>query len=291
MAVHTDTNCVYADVDERYSDYVSSDDNYDEDFKFHNKIDEARIRVRMQHSRRATRICLSVEQQRNMGLEVGVNVTAENPWQHISKNVLIEYLNPDDVGRLNENISSFADDDIVLIGYASALSDDNDVFVLFDSASAAQDASVYIEQLEAYERHKTHQSQNKQPRPWRSLGSELEVAFMQRLKRPKVVDVEIQSMYPMQHPHRPFEMRRTADACDGYAQLVPASASDFENVNRRRVDMFVQSSAQRVALEQQTDPLFPSNAWTQYLYEIEQGRSLHFCFKFVFRFKQQLLPH
>lgn len=280
MAVHSASHQVKTDVhlddDDRYSDYVSSDDCDDEHFNFPDNFDEARARRHLMRSRRAVRIALTVEQQRNMGLEVGVNVTAEHPWRQLSKTVLLDYLSDDtaEALRCKEILRSFADDDLVLVGYSDAHSDEQDVFVLFDSAAAAHQASVYIEQLEAYERRKTHRAQNKQPRPWRSLGSEAEVAHMQRLARPPVVDVEVQSVYPMQHPHRAFQLRRTADACDGYAQLVPAAnAGDFDNVRRRRVDQFVQSAAQRVALEQQTDPLFPSNAWTQYLYEIEQSES------------------
>lgn len=279
MAVHSASDQVKTELnlndDERYSDYVSSDDCDDEHFNFPANFDEARARRHLLRSRRAILIALTVEQQRNMGLEVGVNVTAEHPWQQLHKTVLLDYLTADtaDAVRFLENLRSFADDDLVLVGYSDAHSDEQDMFVMFESATAAQDASVYIEQLEAFERHKTHRAQNKQPRPWQSLGSEAEVAHMQRLARPPVVDVEVQSVYPMLHPNRTFEMRRTADACDGYAQLVPANAGDFENVRRRRVDQFVQSAAQRVALEQQTDPLFPSNAWTQYLYEIEQGES------------------
>lgn len=254
-----------------YSDYAESDDD---GFEFPENFDEARTRRRLLRSRNCAKIVLSVEQQREMGIEIGVNVTAEHPWQQLKKSVLQDYLAYDthEAVEFKNKLKTFDDDELILVGYAAALSEEQDTFLFFENSNAAQEAGVLISQIEASERRKARRAQIKQPRIWNSLGSEKEVEHMLRLERRPVVDVEIQSVYPMHHPHKAFVMRRAMDVCDGYAELVPRRASDFANVSRKRVDMHVQSAAPRVAVEQQTDPLFPANAWTQYLYEIGQDK-------------------
>lgn len=218
---------------------------------------------------------ISLEQQRDMGLEIGVNVTAEHPWKQIRIDILGDYLSAEtpESAAFRQKLDSFGDDKFVLVGYAAALSEDVDTFLFFETSAAAEEASVLIGQIEAAERRKARRAQVKHPRKWKSFGSEVEVDIMTRKKREDVVEVEIQSLYPMGHPHKAFQMRRSTDVRDGYVELVPRKPQDFQNVCRKRVDTVMQSAEPRVNLEQQTDPTFPTNAWSQYLYEIGQGTS------------------
>lgn len=208
-----------------------------------------------------------------MGLEIGVHVTAEHPWKQVRLDVLTDYLPSDspEAEAFRKKMRKFSADEPVLVGYAAALSEEEDVFLFFETAAAALEASVLIEQIEASERRKARRAQVKYPLKWKSLGSEVEVENLIKKKPAEVVEVEIQSLYPMGHSHKAFQMRLTTDARDGYVELVPRKPQDFHNVYRRRVDTFMQSAEPRVHLEQQTDPTFPANAWSQYLYEIGQG--------------------
>lgn len=208
-----------------------------------------------------------------MGLEIGVNVTAEHPWKQIRADILIDYLAADtpEAIAFRKILRTFSKDDRILVGYAAALSENEDTFLFFETADAAQEASVLIGQIEAAERRKARRAQVKHARKWKTLGSEVEVEEMMKKKKDDVVEVEIQSLYPIGHSHKGFRMRLTTDVRDGYVELVPRKPQDFANVYRRRVDMCMQVAEPRVNLEQQTDPTFPANAWSQYLYEIGQG--------------------
>lgn len=214
----------------------------------------------------------SLEQQRDMAIEIGVNVTAEHPWKQVNKDLLFDYMEFDDPVKLafKTKLSAMPDGEMVLVGYAASLSEDEDTFLFFNDSASAKEASLLIEQLEAFERLRAKRSVIKQPRKWKSLGSEKDVDLF--LVKPKlgVVDVEVQSVFPVLHTHDPFQVRLAGDARDGYLELVPRKNVEFNNINRKRVDMFVQSAPPRVHLEQQTDPTFPTNAWSQYLYEIGQ---------------------
>lgn len=156
---------------------------------------------------------------------------------------------------------------MVLCGYAPTLSEDEDIFLFFENNTVAHMASELIEKLEAIDRIRTKRTRIKYPNPWKSLGSEQEVDMYIKKERENIMDLEIQTIYPVKRPHVPFTQRLTKDVRDGYVELLPGKIK-YNNIFRKRMDVYVQSSSQRVHLEQQTDPTFPANAWTQYLYEI-----------------------
>jgi dynein intermediate chain 3, axonemal len=86
-------------------------------------------------------------------------------------------------------------------------------------------------------------------------------------------DEQIQSVYPMRYSDGNFKYRFSDDVRDGYAELLPDKKVHFENVHRKMIDRAVQSGASKVTEEQQTDPTFPTNAWSQYLYELEEAET------------------
>lgn len=221
-------------------------------------------------------ICLqnsSADLQKEMALEIGVNLTAEHPWKQIKRDILLDYLVDDgtqNVSQIRKKVTLMDDDEMVLVGYSHALSDDtNDIFIFFENATIAKEAGQIIERLEANERRKAKAAIIRKTKVWQSLGSEIEVDLRVRPVRAELIDVEIQSIYPVDHPHEPFQMRLAADARDGYIELVPRKLS-FHNVHRTTVDFAIQSAPPRVHLEQQTEPTFPANAWAQHLYEIAE---------------------
>lgn len=165
--------------------------------------------------------------------------------------------------------------DVVLVGYIPEpkVSGSQDKFLFFQNDTVAREASEIIEKLEASERRKSHRSIYKRPRQWKSLGSEKEVDFLVDRENKKSVDVDIQCIYKVNDTHAPFTQRLVADARDGYIDLVLKKGT-FVNLERKRIDVPIQSSAKRVTREQQSDPTFPSDEWSQYLYQIERNGSL-----------------
>lgn len=170
------------------------------------------------------------------------------------------------IERLRDVLSR-SDMDVVLVGYIPTVSGNEDYFLFFQNDTIAREASELIEKLEACERRKSNKSIYKRPRPWKSLGSEREVDFLVDRENKKSVDVDVQCIYKINQAHTPFTQRMVADARDGYIDLI-LKKGVFTNLERKRVDFPIQSSAKRVTREQQTDPTFPSDEWSQYLYEI-----------------------
>lgn len=202
-------------------------------------------------------------------LEVGTNLSAENPWRQINKQFLEDNLTTDnyEMEELKKKLHEIEGDPPLLIGYIPHLSHEADTYIIYTTEKSCKEASELIKRLEAAERKKIKDCIYKKPRPYTSLGSEQEVDHYVKQKRTNLVDVEVQSVYPMRYSEANFTMRLAGDVRDGYVELVPKKIQ-FENVYRKRIDFAVQSAPLRITEEQQTDPTFPTNAWSQYLYEM-----------------------
>ncbi|XP_075157418.1 missing minor mitochondria [Haematobia irritans] len=217
--------------------------------------------------------------QKRLNMVVGVNVTQEFPWKQIPfrslrDNLLDELPN----GQMYyDAFQGYDADNHVLMGYVPLLTQDaedpppGDPFVMYVDPADAKLALAIIRNMETYESSLINKRLQRMPRAWVSLGSEDEVnlTISQRYHEP--VDVEIQSVYPLNIPaDKQFTFRFTKDVRDGYVELVPPDSANFENVARRRITVGIQSAMPRIDIEQQTDPTFPTNAWAQYLYEINE---------------------
>jgi dynein intermediate chain 3, axonemal len=213
----------------------------------------------------------SQDQQKELGLEIGPNISAEQPWKQLRKELLQDYLpNTAELTELKENIRIMEDEQFVLIGYAPTLSETEDLFIIFNNERVAKEASEIIQKLEAFERQRAKNVTFKTPRKWKSYGSEREVDMFIVKPKSDLVDVEIQSIYPIKHSRKAeFSFRRVDDVRDGYVELLP-DRTVFDNIARKQIDAGVQSAPPKVGMEQQTDPTFPTNAWSQYLYEINE---------------------
>lgn len=222
------------------------------------------------HSVYSLIVICSVDDQKECGLEIGINVTDEHAWKLMTKENLLDTL-PDSRPELiefREKLASLDDGSQVLIGYVSELSgDQTDMFIFFINDDDAREASEIVKRLEANDRQYLKKSLYKYPRPWRALGSEKEVKLQIPRQRDESTEIEIQRVDTGPRKHAPFQHRFVADVRDGYVELVPKK-QDFEVLQRRRINLPTQSAPRMVSSEQQTDPTFPANAWTQYLYEV-----------------------
>lgn len=83
----------------------------------------------------------------------------------------------------------------------------------------------------------------KKPRRWVSHGTDEEMTIMVERFKDEPIDVEIQSVYPIQMPrHVAFDYRMTRDVRDGVLELLPNENIKWENVTRKRVNVSVQSA-------------------------------------------------
>lgn len=219
-------------------------------------------------------IFASQEQQKELFIEVGVQLSHQYPWRQLSKKFFCDHLSTDtfEMKTLKEKLKDVDDDRMMLIGFAAHLSDESqDVFVIFSDDETCKHACDLIKKLEAYERRKLNREIVKYPRPYESMGSELEVDNYVRTRRDNLVDVELQSVYPMRYSKANFGFRLTDDVRDGYSELLPSrKLTKNDNVIRRMIDRSIQSGALKVTEQQQTDPTFPTNAWSQYIYDLDE---------------------
>uniref|UniRef100_A0A336M1S0 CSON008647 protein n=1 Tax=Culicoides sonorensis TaxID=179676 RepID=A0A336M1S0_CULSO len=253
-------------------DYYSSDD---EDYFAIVGFDEEEARKQLLSFPECTKITLDRDLQQDMGVEVGPNVSAEKPWKQIRKEILEDYL-PDDTPALMDlkiKLREMESGQLVLFGYAPQFSDHGDVFVVFENERVSKEASEIVRKLEILDRLKARNLIIKQPRKWEGAGSEREVDLFQPESRETSSYVEVQSTYPIRKANSIFTMRLCEDLRDGYVELVPGRIK-IETVYKKTNDMPIQCGSIPCHKYQQTDPTFPTNAWSQYLYEIKKEQDL-----------------
>lgn len=227
-----------------------------------------------------TKIDLDHELQKALQLEVGVHVSDENPWKQVRKEILLDYLPIEEeaspeMNELRLRLYDLHNDALVLVGYASAVTDNEntDTFLFYADPEAAKESMTLIQRLEAFERQRVNKTIYKYPRPWKSLGSEKEVDLQVEVKQNDRTEVEIQRLYASNRPSVSLSFRFAEDVRDGYVELAPKHKHNTDVVLRQTVSTAVQSAACLVESEQQTDPTFPANAWSQYSYELPVDRT------------------
>lgn len=208
-----------------------------------------------------------------MHIEIGVNLSNEHPWKQISKQFMEDHIATDtfELKTLKEKLAQLEGDPLLLVGYCPHLSgEDGDTFIFYLDETTCKDASEIVRRLEAAERRKIKQTIVKRSKPYVSMGSEMEVDLFVKSRRMNLVDLEMQSVYPMRFSDRKkFQLRLSGDVKDGYAELVPGKKIEFQNVVRKLVDRGAQSAALKTTQDVQTQPVFPTNAWSQYLYSYD----------------------
>lgn len=258
-------------------DFIPCDPDFDDEDKILLEgFNVMTARHRLTAYEHCTQISLDLEQQKGLELEIGVNVSYENPWKIVRKQLLLDHLRVDETSKqeikdFSSKLAELDDDDFVLVGYALPLSadiDDSDAFIFYVDPESSKESLNLIQRLEAFERQNMNQTIYKYPRPWKSLGSEKEVDLQVEKKHRPRIEVEIQRSCRLREPEKKLSLRLAEDVRDGYVELV-SKDKHFDLIHLKTVSIGIQSAAERVESEQQTDPTFPENTWTQYSYEIK----------------------
>lgn len=264
-------------LDEKLAQYFSDSD--DEDTRLLDGFNELSARHRLTSTEHCIKIDLDRKLQQELGLEIGVNVSHEHPWKQIRKCDLLYHLSDttissEHIKELQYKLTNSEEIDYILVGYAQPLTktDEANTFLVYAEPKLLEESIVdLIRSLEIFERVRTEKTIYKRAKVWHTLGSEKEVNLKVDVPRAEPIIIEIQRVSAQSRHRAKLELRLAEDVRDGYVELLP-KAADFDCVQRKRVSIGIQAATQRVDSEQQTDPTFPTNAWSQYCYEMPGDR-------------------
>ncbi|KAJ8973012.1 hypothetical protein NQ317_004610 [Molorchus minor] len=216
------------------------------------------------------KMTLSELAQKIIGCTAGDTVTSEKPWIYVDKELLVDNL------ELHEESSEFLPlkgellkypRKELLVGYIPDESRDYDEFYICLTEEATDIVNDVIEKMKTEQEERLYNSVNKVVGEWIPQGTEEEVDDgIMKNSRP-LIEVEVETKYPI-FPNKiefrtvPAEQRR-----DGYMELRCADES-IVNVYKRRIDACVQVAPQVISAEAQTNCTYPTNSTTEYLYEI-----------------------
>lgn len=237
------------------------------------------IARRSLRERNNIQVDLSRDQRKDLGLEIGENVTGEKQWQQIAKQKIQDNFTyahrteNTEIKMLYELLRELDDKEKMLVGYKDATTLSTGENVAFSFSTDAKATGHIVQQLEANDRRRLKRILYKYPRSWNDGESEQAVNLLVEKLRTYATEVEIQRLRPIRRQSKVYTFRMAEDVRDGYVELVPRKhGSDFDVLERRKIDVAVQAAFHCVNRDQQTEPTFPANAWTQYCYELFRER-------------------
>ncbi|XP_050310085.1 dynein axonemal intermediate chain 3 [Anthonomus grandis grandis] len=243
----------------------------------HTKMTSPRRRRRRKKKKRnlfdipgVRKIVLSELTQKIIECVVGENVTSESPWKYVKKELVQDNL------ELHEESSEFLPlraeilaypRNTILIGYiADETQDKDDEFYICVTEEATNVVSQIIEKLRQEQEDRLYYQLYKDIHPWQSMGTEEEVdEAIVKNNRP-LIEVEVESQYPIFPEKVIFRIVNAETKRDGYMELKCEEA--MNNVYMRRIDSGIQAAPSVMSSEAQTTCSYPRNATTEYSYDV-----------------------
>ncbi|CAH0729165.1 unnamed protein product, partial [Brenthis ino] len=211
------------------------------------------------------KVVLGEETQIQIEMVVGTHVNAQYPWKSVTKEKIIETI---EVGGelseffpLKEPLEKYTEE-LVLIGYIVDESNDVDEFYVCCTTEARDHCKQQSDRFIRRQEKKLEKAVQKKPRPWKSLGSEVEIKELVPINMRPLLEIEIKAKFPKYYEPEKFKVRDTNSIRDGYIELTPYRQK-FNNVFRRRVDCAVQAAPPTIPNYAQTELRYPQNMWTQ----------------------------
>ncbi|KAF2880133.1 hypothetical protein ILUMI_26044 [Ignelater luminosus] len=223
-----------------------------------------------------TKIALSPTLQQVLGCVVDNDVTAEKPWKYVPKYKIEDNLELHDKSSeflpIKAEIAKYAGQEL-LLGYVTQAGTDVDLFYICLTEAAENEVSRILDIIQKRQEERMYNSVYRPIMQWVSLGSENDVDEMLILCNRPLLEVEVESKYPIM-PHKvQFRFRLVQNANDGYTELL-ASRSTFNNLYKKQIDVATQVTPAVVTNEAQTVCTYPRNMWTQYHYEYDPDKNL-----------------
>ncbi|CAH1962918.1 unnamed protein product [Acanthoscelides obtectus] len=224
------------------------------------------------------KIILSELAQKIIGCVAGENVTSENPWMMVRKELIQDNI------ELHEESSEFLSirkeileypKPELLIGYIPDDSVDYEEFYICVTEDALATVNDIISKIKAEQEARLYNTINKKIKRWETQGSELEVdEEIVKNSRP-LIEVEVESEYPIFSSTTPqFQIVNAEQMRDGYMELRCYDTA-MNNVFKKRINAEVQVAPQSITAEVQTTCTYPSNSTTQYQYEIKDAEETY----------------
>ncbi|CAF4813187.1 unnamed protein product [Pieris macdunnoughi] len=211
------------------------------------------------------KIALGEDTQIQIEMVIGTHVNAQYPWKSISKSKLMETI--DLGGELSElfplkaQLEAYPGEE-VLMGYISDESKDVDEFYVCCTIEAKDHCKQQSDRFIKRQEKKLEKAVQKKPRPWKSLGSEVEIKELLPINARPLLEMEIRVKFPKGYAPKSLKVRDTNASRDGYIELTPYRQK-FNNIFRRRVDCASQITPALVNDYAQTVLKYPQNMWTQ----------------------------
>lgn len=214
--------------------------------------------------------------QQTLGCEIGVDVTAENPWVYVERDRIKKYMLDDtscpEFLMLRKEVMAYPEEEL-FVGYIPEESLKEDLFYVATTIMAKQGILTAIEKRK-YELEENLKTLICMPvGTWLSLGSDVEIDEDRVTNIRPLHHVQIKSRFPIVDTKVIFKMRKVEDAKDGYVEILPDGLQSFECVEKRRIDMGVQASPSKISSSAQTNPTYPSPIWTQYEFQYDHAKS------------------
>lgn len=211
------------------------------------------------------KVILNESTQTSIGALVGVDVTGEQPWKIVKKELLFDNIavlgDDSPFAALKPELETNEDEDI-LLGYIPDETNDYDEFYVCLTSESKKHCDAQAKKSFKKQMEKLKKMVHKTSKSWKSLGSEKEIDdAIVKYERP-LLKLEIKTKFPKPYEPKRFTVRSTDDINDAYTELVP-SRIKYENVEKMRVDFAVQAVPNTISSEAQTILKFPENIWTQ----------------------------
>lgn len=236
-------------------------------------------RVRKHHKRKkksvfhtpgVIKLILSIYAQKLLDCEVDEDVTIENPWKYVKKELFEEHIH-----RLEEEseffpyrneIADYPLEDI-LVGYISNADTRDSEFYICLTVQAKEVIEKYLTEMNENREMKLKKHIERYSRPWTGLGSEEEVTAEMNINNRSLYEVELVARYPILITSKvQFKVRKVEEARDGYVELlckVPGT------IPKRLISSAVQVRPTTINNVAQTTCTYPKNVWTQYEYDFQ----------------------
>ncbi|EFA11749.1 dynein axonemal intermediate chain 3 [Tribolium castaneum] len=210
--------------------------------------------------------------QEAIGCVAGDHVTAEKPWLSVDKDLILEHLEnfPEESEflPLRPQLLEFPRDE-VLMGYIPDESRDFDEFYICVTEDATVAVNEIVEKLAKLQEERLRNAIHRKVKRWKPLGSDKEIEEGRVKDHRALIEVEIESKYPILPFKVHFRLTKAQDLRDGYMELRPSDESQA-TIIKRRVDAFVQVAPDTVPNQAQTICTYPKNSYTQYEYEVPE---------------------
>uniref|UniRef100_A0A182ISW1 WD repeat-containing protein 63 n=1 Tax=Anopheles atroparvus TaxID=41427 RepID=A0A182ISW1_ANOAO len=215
-----------------------------------------------------TEITISPQTQSELGIVVGRNISDEHRWKAIAKDKLQRVLRANDgkEAKLVEMLQELEPGTSILIEYVPEQSSHDDLFLVYADVREIHEASELVRKLELLQRLKLKLLTEKifQKR-WIGKGADREIEGWKRVPEAVEVETEALGVYPIRKGGE-IRLRTASDVRDGFVELLPVKWK-VSNMPRKIADQATQVKPPGVSRVIQTEPTFPSNAATQYLFD------------------------